>query len=402
MENNIPSAAETPPQQDIPEEGSAGLWWETHKRHFIVSGSVLSTLLVIVLVGLYFFPLDTKVPAQQEEKKQAQVPTVAVKPLAEDVVSYVASQRRADGYYNYFSHYNELCQKENGVEKCLLNGINFYEITDSWTSLGYFGAFKIFEDPLYLDSMNKDLGILMNYCQNRREDCSWALTQPAIIYQATKEPKLFDFLKAQAEVLLQTTAAQDGLMTTAIEVRELALMYQVTQEIKYLHEANKRFITSVRQIAVAQNAYAKGNTRFPQQLCWYTLGELELAKIQGKETHLKQVDEMLRRADIVNHFNEISFVIHIQPCIESYITLDTLNGNKANKQTITLLMEKFTKGFLDTPQNKLIYGEGGTTTIQFGKDIEKISSNAYDRQINITDSSYTLYLLSLYQQYQTQ
>lgn len=86
------------------------------------------------------------------------------------------------------------------------------------------------------------------------------------------------------------------------------------------------------------------------------------------------------------------FAVNVQPCAETYYILYTLSGETIYLQEGLRLLRYLETEFLDTPEKKLAWGEGGMLAVKPLLD----SGTQSNKQVNLTDTSYMLYLLYLY------
>lgn len=382
-----PPPAQTPPptpSQTTPTEAPQEPK-KFSKKLLIIA--VAAVILVIIVAALVFFLTGSN-------KKQSNIPTTVsdsfpytvvnakgekntevIREMAAEISDYVLSQRQADGYYNYLAHYNEQCEEENGEDKCPFSGVNMFETTNAWTALALFSGSQILDDPQLLDEANKDLVKLQEYCAQDRTQCNWVLAQPAIIYQATENLELLEFLKLQGEILL-TSPPSDDAMLTAIEARELALLYEITQDTRYIVAAQNRLNLASQKLNDQPDLYPETTQRFAQSSCWVSLANAEISKTTQNSQGDTNTQAFLQNGNIEENFKSFPSPIDIQPCVESY----ALSGNSSQTNTLT---EKFIQNFYDGKERKLIYGKGGSVFQPYTDS----------RFVVLTDSAYTGFLL---------
>lgn len=347
---------------------------------------ILGVILCIVLIGtgvFYFINKNTQKKSDLSDKATPSFPytvvlngnanTQTIKEMAQEISKYVLSQRLPDGYYNYLAHYKEQCVGD----ECPFNGVDVFKTTNAWTALALFSASQILDDPSLLTQAKTDLNKLEEFCAIDRKECNWVLAQPAIIYKTTQDPELLEFLRIQGETLLSSEPS-DKAMLTAIEARELALLYELTQDTRYIVAAQNRLLLSSQKLDSERDLYPSQTLKFSESSCWVSLANAQLASTTQNEQEKNNTKVFLGNGRISEHFNYFYQPITIQPCIESYAIIGD------SSQTKTILMQ-FIQNFYDGQKRKLIYGEGGTI---FQPDTES-------KLVGLTDSSYTLYLLHL-------
>ncbi len=353
------------------------------KKLIIVMGIVL-----VIVIGIVIYFLLPKSPQTQRQGNITQPDATnfpyevvnsqgveninVIKEMAKEISDYVLSQRRDDGYYNYLAYYKEQCVGE----KCPFNGIDMFKTTNAWTALALFSASQILEDSSLLSQAKTDLNKLEEFCAIDRKECNWVLAQPAIIYQTTQDPELLEFLRLQGETLL-SSAPSDNTMLVAIEARELALLYEIFQDTRYIVAAQNRLFLASRGLENNVDLYSENTTRFAQASCWVSLANTQYATITNNNQEKLNSKVFLENGKINEYFKNFNSPIEIQPCIESYVLLGEAPIAKD-------LLTKFIEKFYDGEKRKLIYGEGGTA-YQPGSELEWIV---------LTDSSYTEFLLS--------
>lgn len=372
------------------------------KLPFIIGGLGLAIIILLSAVGIIptaklFLPppaggpAHPQVPTQVTEKPDKyalNLKTLDLNQVLSQSINYIKSQRTPDGYYHYLAHFNDLCQTSNGKKVCPLNG-NILKITNSWAMLAYFGAYQAYPDSTYQDSINQDFSKLNEYCSQDINECLWGITQPALIYQSTKDPLLLDFLKKAGEALLKKSDPSN-LMLLSIEARELSLLYQITQDHRFLQEAEKRLVMAENNLSVDETIPLI-QTPFPKRGCWYTAAVLEMAK-SGKPGYRDRAITVLNSANFSQNANHFISSLQIQPCIESYLMLYQQTNRRDYLNSAQKLNDYLLNYFWDGQDNQLLHGEGGTTSLVANKEP---ASHNIDKYVTLTDSAYTAYLQGL-------
>ena len=355
-----------------------------NKKKPLIILIVLLLIITIALLAVMFKSAQLKQGSKTPEQNTTVSPSVATKTINEkkykeiikESIAYIESQRRPDGFYEYVAHYDEQCTLKDGKKDCPFGGTRMFETTNAWTALAHFAAYKALGDKSELEKANRDLAKLIDWCAPDPKKCLWVLAQPAIIYQDTKDPKILNFLKPQGLALLSSAPSTDTMLV-AIESRELALLYEIFQDSKFLSASNNRLSLASRGLNDQQNIYINTPIKFAEYSCWVALanGELSVATKNAEKKNNTLV--FLENGKILQNFSNFYNPIQIQPCIETY----SLIGSDVEAKN---LLDKFILGFYDGKKEKLIYGEGGTVFQQ--------KNNS--KMIVLTDSAYTIFLLS--------
>ncbi len=365
-------------------------------QKFFVVGFVFVLLIIVFLLG-------ERVSILSQITRQAQLtpPTPPAtfaesitkkevrKSTMQQILSYIGSQYRADGYYDYLAHYDDQCITKAGKKDCPFNGERMFPTTNAWTALAYLSSYRAFATSQDLDLATRDMDKLMLYCGTNQKECLWVLVQAADLYNVTKQPRLLAFLREEGEELLRTKES-DYFMLLAIESRELALLYGLTQDPRYLQQANVRFDHARQRLLAQRSLYhnKQGTAFFPEQGCWYALSAVELARQTSQVSYGDEAQKFLTQAQIYSHFSDFPNPVEIQPCIESYFQLSKLLGDQRYYQYGEGLLKKFVDRFWDGGEVKKKYGEGGTL---LNPDPKRSAGG--ENYVNLTDSAYTAYLL---------
>ena len=336
-----------------------------------------------------FFGREEKIESQPLDKiTPSPLPTPAM-PTIKEILDYIESQHRDDGFYNYLSHYDEQCKQKEGETVCPFEGEKMFPTTNAWTALAYLSGYQALGNPEYLNLAKRDMDKLIAYCQNNPEECLWVLVQAARLYEISADSRYLDFLKMEGEILLTTSDPYPLLLD--IETRQLAMLFGITNDKRYLEEAKRRLVLSENNFGQREVLYKTGEDfPFPQKACWQMLAKLEISKQTDDKTYLEEVKNFLAKANLNIMANFISFPhpIEIQPCIETYFELAKISGEKKYYQEGKFLFEKFIKTFWDGKETKLIYGEAGTIFNPY-PDRRHYSQ----KHVILTDSAYSAYLL---------
>ncbi len=329
-------------------------------------------------------------PNPVDLSKNGQQPTLSketIKEMAREISAYILSQRTPDGYYNYIAHFDEVCPANLSSEDCPFSD-NLFETTNTWGALGLYSANRILDDPKLLEEAIKDIEKLDEYCQKDRIQCNWVLVQPAIVYKQTKSAQILNFLQAQSSSLVESTPSENPMLS-AIESRESTLLNNLLPNSRLADQAAlKLSFASTKLQESNQNAYYQSQTHFKAGSCWVALASIELELASTK--NFSNVSTFLENGKLVENFSQFKTPLEIQPCIESYLILYSETGDKNNFVKAQTLMNLFLDDFYDGKDTKKIYGEGGTKFSNMTNDEHS------EKMVVLTDSAYTLYLLSLF------
>jgi len=309
------------------------LWLFSKKRKVILFGVCLIGLVVI-------FALTKKGPMFEAQPTLLPPPTPSYPAVLEKTLNYIQSQYRTDGYYDYYPDYEKFCPPEKNKEECPFGGAQMFETTNAWTALAYLAAYKVEKKPEYLDYAKRDLDRLMEYCQKDPRECLWVLVQFVEAYKVTGEQRYLSFLKDEGEVLL--TFSDLNAMLKGIEVRELALIGELTGEERFFSEAETR-LTEARALTTTSKFLfytvnpSNERTYVYPHTCWNILAGIELYKRPGKEKGLGEIEDFLEKIRMTKTFGGFLSPPDIQPCIEGKFILDGGEG----KQLLDLFIDRF-------------------------------------------------------------
>lgn len=364
------------------------------KKNKLISKKLLIgfALLIIIIISLLLFLWISGIKKEEAPKSTTKSNPIIdreyIKNSAREIVDYINSQRRPDGYYEYMAHYDENCTIKNGAKKCPFDSTRMFETTNAWAALGNFAAYKILGDQKYLDQSFKDLKKLEEWCKKDRSKCSWVLMQPSIIFDDTKSEDLKKFLNLQSEVLMAQRPSKNSMLA-AIEARELFKLANMFPNKNLAIEAKERLSFSMKNIYMDENYIVKDVPGFSSSTCWISLAYIENILVENDNNKINNVIAFLDNAKLDENFNKIKSALFIQPCIESYFLINKyLNKDESYNVKAEILFKMFLESYFDSRLNRKIYGEGGT--------LSEIRTGFADHgMVNLTDSSYTLYLISL-------
>lgn len=371
---------------------------KAHSKKKLVIAGIALLLLVVILSAVFVLFSNSQKPtnnsssltpktAYQIVNANKELNNEEVRGITEEIINYIRSQRRSDGYYNYISHFDELCPQSVSEEACPFGKNNMFETTNAWGAIGFFSASKILGDKSLLTESLFDLKKLETYCRKDRSQCNRVLIQPALIYSETKDSELLKFLDLQSTALLSAQPPKNPMLSS-IEARSSLYLNTIKSNPLHLTSAKTRLDSASKELQqIQQNIYFSSDTPFRLGSCWLALGSIEYAKQTDK--NFANIGAFLNNGKISENFSQIMVPSEIQPCIESYIMLYKSTNDISYLDKAKQLMELFIDAFYDGQKSKKIYGEGGTKFANAGVD-ERTKGI-----VTLTDSAYTLYLLSL-------
>jgi len=292
--------------------------------------------------------------------------------IARQTSDYIDTQITKDGIYSYSSH----CEPE-----CPQGFSGAFHTTNAWTSLANTGLFAATSDKSYLKNAKRDADVLIDWCGDKTDECLWVLVQIVELYKATDDVKYLNFLTNAGDVLLETPVFEHG-MISAIESRELALLYELTGDTKYLDESLVRLDKSKSLAESSQTLYAFEDFLVHDTVCWNVLAESELYAVTQDNKHLENVNLFFTKSNVKTYANQLIFLSNIQPCIESLLTLYDATGDVKYKEDAIAMAEYVVTNTWDSSESKKNYGEGAFL-MESGSTVN-----------SLTDSGYMVYLLS--------
>lgn len=302
--------------------------------------------------------------------------TYAAKEIADSTITFLNNQLRPDGFYNFELYQTNVCTKQSNASGCIAGDKNVIEIVNMWTILGRLGYYRSFSrNPTDLTPAKTDADMLISYCQDDPKKCFGATVSFAELWTETNENKYKQFLDRLGESLL--TLNSNDLMTLGIQTRALGRMYALTHDTRYLDLAKQKLteLTNTSLEYKTQN----GKEDF---LCYVLLAKSEIGQSANDQTILKETSTVLSNNEETVVSKQLTL---IQPCIETAFNLAKYTNDQMMKNKAVQLLKQYVSERWDGPGLGRSYGLGG-----FAATIDP-------RFINITDTGYMLYLLSLEQ-----
>jgi len=360
------------------------------KKKFPTLIIVVCFLIVIGLIFIVLFLLkgQSNTPSNQKSSSKIQPSESSIREAQSEASGYISSQKLTSGYYNYYSHLDQLC-KGKTPENCQFTPTeNKQFLSVGWTSLAHYADYKSSNIPQHLTEANSDIYKLIETCSSQKSKCNAVLVQPAILYKETKDPKVLQFLTDEANIVALSPVSDD-LMIRGIEARELALVYEITKNPKFLTAAKSKLKSSQDLLTqkIAEDLSPK--KRFPREACWVSLAQIELGRVVGDNQMILDAAYFLDNYKLLENPNSLYNPIVFQPCIESYYNAGNALKNDNYVLYASKLLDIFLSKYLDSKFDKILFGEGGTAT--FPREINSQFANS----IALPDSAYTNYLLYL-------
>ena len=310
----------------------------------------------------------------------------------DEAIGYIQTQRTADGYYNYLAHYDEQCRTQDGKKVCPFDNQRVFQTSNAWTALAYLAAYQHTNEQIYLDQAKTDLNKLIEWCTRDLSQCQWVLVQTVRVYEQTKNQNVLTFLQQVGEYMLSHPSADNKQpMLTSIEARELAMLYGLTKDQRYIDEAQNRLVKARQELDTEDpSIFRRGGFPESVHVCWYSLGELEVAKQKPDPLRLITLRNFIDHASLPRYYNAFAYPVEIQPCIELYYELYKTTSQTNYQKAGDYLLSLFTIDFWDNEKNKKYYGEGGTLMNGHPSLVE-----IDGKYVSITDSAYTVFLMNL-------
>ena len=240
---------------------------------FLLVGFAILVLLVVI--GFLFFNRSKNIGSKE---------SLSTESIQADVLKgseYIITQKTENGGYWYQKYSPEVCPMVDGKMACSFRPNNLSFGSNSWAALGQYSAYKISLDKSYLDNAKSDLNNLLSWCEDAKNDCTYLLSQPIVINEDLKDKKISDFIEKQGEKLI-ANKPEEHLMLSAIEVKELAQLYGVFKDEKYLNEATQRLAVVEKNLQKESVNPQTGAVSLPNFACWVSLAQVELGKAKNE------------------------------------------------------------------------------------------------------------------------
>jgi len=316
--------------------------------------------------------------------------------IAKSSINFLESKRRSDGLYTYSETCSDSgCKDDNFV----------YAQTNAWPVLAYTGLYEATDSKDYLAKAKAEMATLKSSCEKDRDQCLWVLVQMYRLYRATNEKAYADYIITLGERLYASQQSYHPMLT-AIEAREFAIMYGLTNDTKYVTAAADRIefakrmqtSTSVETVkgtptTVSNIAYSVDDFDFHYFACWTELAEIELYKRTGDERYAKSARDFFDKAQVGSHGREIEQMTGIEPCIDALSQLSILTKDESYKtQAINLTQYVVTYRWDSSADIAKKYNGNNGILFHRYTDLENFKT--------VTDTSYVVFLLSQIKDYE--
>jgi hypothetical protein len=303
----------------------------------------------------------------------AQTKYVPGKLIVTQTYGYFKKYLRDDGFYEYFAHHSELCTKEN----CSVGKNNIVPIANMWVILGRVGYYeRINPQEQVLDMAEKDAAALLGWCKEKEEECALAAFPILKLYKLRPKEEYLAFINKAGKNLLAGRPTYQVVQSLGMKARVLVHLFEFFGDERYLEEARSTLVKA-QKLKIAEEK--KYNSPHNDE-CYLTLAESEIGRAGKQEDLLAQAAGFLTAGEYKKVPQELTL---IQPCIDAAFILGGLKGGERLIGIGEEILSGLVKERWDGPGIRRQYEEGGFI---MGED---------PRFINITDTGYMAYLLSL-------
>ena len=343
-------------------------------------------LITTIALSIYIFLFNNNTEQEQQTKEFI----FNTKDIADQTAQYLKKNHKTNnGYTHFIADIDNLCNENQDFCKYKWDNLQFpYHIMNSWTSLGFYSAYQVTGNKEYKDQALNDMRLLSDYClqDNNINNCLWVLVQPALIYSTEKEPYILNLITAGADTLL-TSEGSNNLMLKAIEARSLMLAYNITNNEAYKQGALDKFEESQQLLDLVP--LGTQENALVSHTCWHYLTATEFAHQLNDIDYILQVYSAFEYY-LTEQYDSVGF----QPCIEALFIMKESPVVEIDPTIAQDTLQQFTNEFWDGKSNKLVNGTGGVLSRKYHETL----TNTYKRfqTPNSTDTSYFIYLLSLY------
>lgn len=248
-----------------------------------------------------------------------------------------------------------------------------FEQANMWTLLARLSFYQNFShQPQDLAQAEQDAQALMSFCSQDPKKCRGVLVPFTMLYAETQKEEYKNLLENIGQLLLKESYGK-GVMSLAAQARELARLYELFPDQRYLEVAQQRLSEAK---LVSENDQA--TLGLDDEICHLVLAQTEMARITGNQEMLGQTTRFFKENKETTVPGEMTL---IQPCIESLLVLGQLTDDWQIKAKGLSLLDQLVTARWDGPGLNRSYQEGG---FFMGED---------KRLINITDTAYMIYLL---------
>jgi uncharacterized protein YyaL (SSP411 family) len=302
--------------------------------------------------------------------------------IAKSSLKFLNDMKRSDGRYDYSTNCNDTsgCTKTGEV----------YTQSGAWAVLAYAGLYDATGDQQYLQKMESEAGDLISACNGKEDECMWVLVQMINAYKTSHNPDYLAFVKNLGDRLLSNNENKDAMMS-GIEAREFAMLYELTNDQKYLDAARARLEKSKAAWDTAVDeynvpVYSSGSFTMYRFACWTEVGEVEIARVANDSQARANVANFFNSADIENNFRTIDQLSALQPCADGLLKLYAQSGEQKYYDQAKAIMQYIITYRWDSPQSiaKKYNGDGAFLFELYNGENTK----------TVTETGYMIFLLS--------
>jgi len=367
-------------------------------KYVRMSRQVFVALVIVVVIGglagAYYYVIGSYTPTQNPtEEPSSEAPVSGAEETgiteleaARQIQSFIDSRRTEGGFYKY--SYN--CEK-NLETDCGLDLI--YETTNSWTAYSNLAMYRATGEKTYLEGAKRDADRVIEWCSDSANNkmCSWILVQIYELYEETVDKRYSDFLLSQGETLLNLDNVDDpeidsqrnSTMMLGIEARELALIYKINGDERYVDEAKVRIERAYGGFTPDNYImYQFNGNSFKYNSCWPELANIALYEATKDTSYLEQSKDLLDTFDPAINVVYMNFLTNLEPCIELYQRVYDVTGEKKYMEGAGKMLDYMLKERWDSPENMLVSGSG------------TVLSDSYSKVDTLTDVAYMVVLLA--------
>jgi len=358
------------------------------KSQIVIAFLLIAALGMGVVGYNYLYP--PQAPAQTDVRPEAapvtgqvnEVEGASFSEAAGRIQAFIDSRRTGDGFYKYsFSCENDPqgCGFASGEVELI------YPTSNSWTALSNLGIYKMTGDGSRLDRAKADADKLIEWCSADPRMCLWVLSQVSELEKETGDSKYSSFLMSQGEMLLsidddtdsEIVGQRNSRMMLGIEARELAQIYGLAKDQRYIDEAERRIQESASDsLPDVTVVYEFDGNKYTTMSCWTHLANAQIAEATGDGAYTQRVESFLSAFKPAQNVVYMSFMTDLQPCAELYQMAADLTGKDEYRSAAASMASSMLDRLWDTPENIFANGNDAVLTSS-ASHVDTITDNAY-------------------------
>ncbi len=321
---------------------------------------------------------DVPVEGTQPSDGAAGTVEAGVDPLAAaaEIYAYIQTQRREDGFYDYASNCGDGCPFVGAV----------FKNANTWPTYAAVGMYQATGDDGYLADARRDADKMIEWCAEDQKECVRVTYQVNELYKETKDERYADFVKSEADVLIdpvnQEFIGTDMPMLLAIDSLQLAQVYEMTNDEKYLDAAVSKLTSADSNMEKEMILYAVDDRVLKTYACWPELASIEIYKATGDRAYLDRVVDFIDDLRIADNVHQMWYMTDVQPCMDLYVQLGSITGDGKYTLGALSIMNHILDNYWDSKANPKVSGGGS------------IKSTKDQNDSGITDSAYMVWLLA--------